>query len=166
MLWAVWDHFQGGSLCLTSSVCCFFRLTSSFALWGGGMLQTNSTVLCTQYLSPTWPVLSRGAQTAPALRCLAGNPLGPALGCVHFPHPSRSGSALRQPSEAQIWLGLRFVPFLGPSSSGVWRARSLRLVTFSAAAAQLSGWTAGAPREADCDCPAPPEVSAKEPACS
>ena len=40
------------------------------------------------------------------------------------------------------------------------------LVTFSAAAAQLSGWTAGAPREADCDCPAPPEVLAKEPACS
>ena len=23
MLWAMWDHFQGGSLCLTSSVCCF-----------------------------------------------------------------------------------------------------------------------------------------------
>ena len=36
MLWAVWDHFQGGSLCLTSSVCWFFRLTSSVALWGGG----------------------------------------------------------------------------------------------------------------------------------
>ncbi|MCH3745315.1 hypothetical protein LZC04_09300, partial [Campylobacter coli] len=29
-----------------------FRLTSSVALWGGGMLQTNSTVVCTQYLSP------------------------------------------------------------------------------------------------------------------
>ena len=63
-------------------------------------------------------------------------------------------------------LGLRFVPFPGPSSSGVWRAQSPRLVTFSAAAAQLSGWTAGAPREADCDCPAPPEVLANEPACS
>ena len=47
MLWAVWDHFQSGSLCLTSSVCWLFRLTSSVALWGGGMLQTNSTVLCT-----------------------------------------------------------------------------------------------------------------------
>ena len=56
MLWAVWGHFQGGSLCLTS-VCsslqclnsvltqggggghfffCLFRLTSSVALWGGG----------------------------------------------------------------------------------------------------------------------------------
>ena len=54
----------------------------------------------------------------------------------------------------------------GPSSSGVWRARSLRLVVFSISAAQLSGWTAGAPCEADGDCPAPPEVLAKKPACS
>ena len=50
MLWAVWDHFHGGSLCLTSSVCWFFRLTSSVALWGGGMLQTNST-LCAHSIS-------------------------------------------------------------------------------------------------------------------
>ena len=61
---------------------------------------------------------------------------------------------------------LHFVPFPGLSSSGVWRARSLRLVAFSAAAAQFSGWTAGAPCEADGDCPAPPEVLAKKPACS
>ena len=44
--------------------------------------------------------------------------------------------------------------------------RSLRLVAFSASAAQFSGWTAGAPCEADGDCPAPPEVLAKKPACS
>ena len=166
MLLAVWGHFQGGSLCLTSSLCWFFRLTSSVALWGGGMLQTNSAVVCTQCLSPAGPVPSRGAQTALVLRCSARNRLGPALGCVHFPSPSCSGSALRQPSEAQIRLGLCFVPFPGPSSAGVWRARLPRLVTFSAAAAQLSGWTAGAPREADGDCPAPPEVLAKKPACS
>ena len=58
LLWAVWGHFQGGSLCLASSVCwslqClisaltqgawwwtafffffFFRLTCSVVLWGG-----------------------------------------------------------------------------------------------------------------------------------
>ena len=58
------------------------------------------------------------------------------------------------------------MPFPGLSSSGVWRARSLRLVAFSASAAQLSGWTAGAPCEADGDCPAPPEVLAKKPVCS
>ena len=63
-------------------------------------------------------------------------------------------------------MGLRFVPFPGPSSSGVWRAPSLRLVAFSVSAAQFSGWTAGAPCEADGGCPAPPEVLAKNPACS
>ena len=63
-------------------------------------------------------------------------------------------------------MGLHFVPFPGLSSSGVWRARLLRLVAFSASAAQFSGWTAGAPCEADGDCPAPPEVLAKKPACS
>ena len=52
MLWAVWDHFQGGSLCLTSSVCWFFRLTSSVALWGGGMLQTDSTVVSHSVSAP------------------------------------------------------------------------------------------------------------------
>ena len=60
MLWAMWDHFQGGSLCLTSSVCWFFRLTSSVTLWGGGMLQTNSTVVCT---------VSQPRLTCPFLRC-------------------------------------------------------------------------------------------------
>ena len=54
VLWAVWGHFQGSSLCLTSSVCwslqClisiltrggwwwtlfFFRLICSVALWAG-----------------------------------------------------------------------------------------------------------------------------------
>ena len=55
VLWAVWGHFQGGTLCLTFSVCwslqClistltqggrwwtlffFFKLTFSVTLWGG-----------------------------------------------------------------------------------------------------------------------------------
>ena len=42
----------------------------------------------------------------------------------------------------------------------------LQLVAFSASAAQFSGWTAGAPCEADGDCPAPPEVLAKKPVCT
>ena len=83
------------------------------------MLQKNSTVVCTQGLSPAGPVPARGAQTAPALHCSAGNRLRPVLGFMHLPGLSRSGSALRKPSEAQIWLGLRFVPFPGLSSSGV-----------------------------------------------
>ena len=44
--------------------------------------------------------------------------------------------------------------------------RSLRLVAFPVSAAQLSGCTAGAPCEADDDCPAPLEVLAKKPAYS
>ena len=44
--------------------------------------------------------------------------------------------------------------------------QSLRLTAFPVSAAQFSGWTAGAPCEADGDCPAPPEVLAKKPACS
>ena len=58
------------------------------------------------------------------------------------------------------------MPFPGPSTSGVWRVRSLRLIAFPVSAAQFSGWTAGAPCEADGDCPEPPEVLAKKPACS
>ena len=73
VLWALWGHFQGGSLCLTSSVCWSRKCLISVLPWGGGavvdtffflgslvqsccgeggMLQTNSTVVCTQCLSP------------------------------------------------------------------------------------------------------------------
>ena len=63
-------------------------------------------------------------------------------------------------------MGLRFVPFPGLSSSGVWRVCSLRLIAFPISAAQFSGSTAGAPCETDGDCPEPQEVLAKKPACS
>ena len=66
----------------------------------------------------------------------------------------------------QTLLGLRFVPFPGLSSSGVWRAQSLRLIAFPVPAAQLSGCTAGSPSQVDSDCPEPQEVLAKKPACS
>ena len=63
-------------------------------------------------------------------------------------------------------MGLRFVPFPGPCSSGVWRARSLRLIAFPVSAAQFYGCTTGTPCEVDRDCPELPEVLAKKPACS
>ena len=63
-------------------------------------------------------------------------------------------------------MGLRFVPFPGPGSSGVWRAWSLRLIASPVPAAQFSGCTAGAPSQADDACPEPQEVLAKKPACS
>ena len=49
---------------------------------------------------------------------LQGNCLKWALGCVHFLGLSRSDSGSRVLHKAQTWLGLHFVPFPGPSSSG------------------------------------------------
>ena len=63
-------------------------------------------------------------------------------------------------------MGLRFVPVSGPSSSGVWRVWSLRLIAFPISATQFSGCTAGSHSQADGDCPEPQEVLAKKPACS
>ena len=84
MLWAVWGHFQGGSLCLASSVCWSLqRLISALIQGGGGghfffvclfvlgslvqshcgeggMLQTNKSGMCSQCLSPTGPAPARG----------------------------------------------------------------------------------------------------------
>ena len=51
-------------------------------------------------------------------RLLCGNCLRPALGCMHFPGLSRSGSGTQVLLKAQTRLGLCFVPFPGPSSSG------------------------------------------------
>ena len=61
------------------------------------MLQTNNTGVCSQCLSHTGSAPAHGAcslpaHTAQALGCSAGNHPWPALGCLHLPGPSRSGS--------------------------------------------------------------------------
>ena len=61
-------------------------------------------------------------------------------------------------------LGLRFVPFPGPSSSVFGERGRCDLSPFPAA--QFSGCAAGAPCQADGDCPGPQEVLARKPACS
>ena len=94
-----------------------------------------------------------------------GNDLRLALGCLHLPGLSHSGSALRYPSGVQIRLGLRFVPFPSPSSAGVWQAQSLRLIAFPVATAQFSGCTTGVPSQVDDDCPEPQEVLVSKEAC-
>ena len=66
----------------------------------------------------------------------------------------------------QIRLGLRFVPFPGPSRLGVWRVWLLQLIAFPVSAAQSFRCTTGAHCEVDGDCPEPPEVLARKPACS
>ena len=64
------------------------------------MLQTNNTGVCSQCLSHTGPAPTHGAfalpvHTAQALGCSAGNHPRPALGCMHLPGLSRSGSGTR-----------------------------------------------------------------------
>ena len=136
----------------------------------GGMLQTNNTGMCSQCLSHTGPVPTHGvcalpAHTAQALGCSTGNSLRPALGCMHLPDLSRSGSGTQVVPRGTDWLGLRFVPFPGPSSSGVWRAWSLRLIASPAPAAQFSGCTAGVLSQADDACPEPQEALVSKEAC-
>ena len=81
VLWAVWGHFQGGSLCLASSVCwslqCLISALTQGERWWtlfffflgslvqlccgeGGMRQTNITGVCLQCLSSTEPAPDRG----------------------------------------------------------------------------------------------------------
>ena len=90
----------------------------------GGTLQTNNTGVCLQCLSHTGPapphsVCTLPAHTAQALGCSAENHPWLALGCLHFSGLSRSGSGTRVVLRgADSRLGLRFVPFPGPSSSG------------------------------------------------
>ena len=104
----------------------FFRLTCSVTLWGSreGCCK-QITVVCarsasaTLGLSPIHGMCSLPAHAAQALGCSAGNHPWPALGCLHFPGPSHSGSGTRVVLRgADSRLGLRFVPFPDPSSSG------------------------------------------------
>ena len=104
----------------------FFWLTFSVTLRGGreGCCK-QITLACARSASATLGLLpvhgacSLSAHTAQALGCSNGNYPWPALGCLHFPGPSRSGSGTRvvlRGTDSQ--LGLRFVPFPDPSSSG------------------------------------------------
>ena len=90
----------------------------------GGTLQTNITVLCRECpqclghtgFAPAHGVCAFPVYTAQALGCSAGSCLRQALGCMHFPGLNCSGSGSRVLHKG--WLGLRFVPFPGSSSSG------------------------------------------------
>ena len=138
--------FQGGSLCysffclLVSSVSGFCPDTKgtvedtylkNFLNLGslvqsccgeGGMLQTNNTGVCSQCLSHTGPAPTHGACSLPAhttqvLGCSARNPW-PALGCLHLPGPSHSGSG--------TWAVLRGADLVGPAFCALPRSEQLR----------------------------------------
>ena len=88
----------------------FFRLTCSVVLWEGGMLQTNNTSMCLQCLSHTGPAPTHGACALPAHTAQAlgsaGNHPRLALGCMHLPGLSHSGSGTQ--------IVLRGADLLGP----------------------------------------------------
>ena len=87
------------------------------------MLQTNNTGVCLQCLSHTGPVPTHGAcalpaHTAQALGCSAGNHPRLALGGMHLPGLSRSGSGTR--------VVLRGADSVGPAFCALPRFEQLR----------------------------------------
>ena len=130
----------------------------------GGILQRNITGMCGECLqcvsrtgfAPTHGLCALPAHTSQALCCSAGNCPRPALGCMHLPGLSRSGSGTGVVLRGADSVGLCFVPFPGPSSSGdeVFGECS-RCVPAPIPAARFSGCTTGAPSQVDVDCPEP-----------
>ena len=87
------------------------------------MLQTNNTGVCSQCLSHTGSAPAHGAcslpaHTAQALGCSAGNHPWLALGCLHLPGPSYSGSG--------TWVVLRGADSAGPAFCALPRSEKLR----------------------------------------
>ena len=79
----------------------------------GGTLPTNNTGVCSQCLSHTGFVPTHGAcalpaHTAQALGCSASNCLRLALGCMHLPGISPSGSGTRVVFRGADSVGLAF----------------------------------------------------------
>ena len=89
----------------------------------GGTLQTNNTGVCLQCLShtgfaPAHEVCAFPVYTAQALGCSARNCLRPALGCMHFPGLSHSGSGTR--------VVLRGADSVGAAFCAIHRSEKLR----------------------------------------
>ena len=102
-----------------------FRLTCSVALWGGRegcckqvTLACARSASATLGLPPVHSTCSLPAHTAQALGCSAGNHQWPALGCLHLPGPSRSGSGTR--------VVLRGAGSVGPAFCALPRSEQLR----------------------------------------
>ena len=131
------------------------------------MLQANNIGVRSQCLShtgsaPTQGACSLPAHTARALGCSAGNNPRPALGSMHLPGPSRSGSGTR--------VVLRGAASVGPAFCALPRSEQRCLVSANAAtyrlpATRLSGCKTGAPSQAHVDSPDPQEVLVSKEAC-
>ena len=87
------------------------------------MLQTTNTGVCSQCLSHTGPAPAHcactfPAHTAQALGCSAGNCPRPALGCMHLPGLTCSGSGTQVVLRDADSVGPAFCALPAPSSSG------------------------------------------------
>ena len=86
------------------------------------MLQTNNTGMCLQCLRHTGPAPAYGscalpAHTAQALGCFTGNRPRSALGCLHLPGLSRSGSGTQIVLRGADSAGPAFCALSGPYPS-------------------------------------------------
>ena len=89
----------------------------------GGTLQTNNTDICSQCLghtrfAPAHGVCAFPVYTAQALGCSAGDCLMLALGCMHSPGLSRSGSG--------SWVLHKGADLVGPAFCALPRSEQLR----------------------------------------
>ena len=103
----------------------YFRLTCSVALWGGTegcckqiTLACAPSVSATLGMAPTHGACALPAHTAQALGCSAGNHSWPALGCLHLPGPSCSGSGTP--------VVLRGAELVGPAFCALPKSKQLR----------------------------------------
>ena len=91
----------------------------------GGTLQTNNTGLCSKCLSHTGPAPAHGpcalpVHTAQALGCSTGNRRRLALGSMHLPGLSHSGSG--------TWVVLRGADSVGPEFGAFPRSKQAQVM--------------------------------------
>ena len=122
----------------------FFRLTCSVVLWRGR--KTANTGMCSQWFShtgfaPAHSVCAFPVYTVQALGCSAGNCVMLALGCMHSPGLSCSGSG--------FWVLHKGSDFVGPVFCARPRSKQLRWP---------GAWQALLPPGGGCDLPPPPSL--------
>ena len=135
-----------------------------------GMLQTNNTGMCSQCLSHTGSAPAHGAcslpaHTAQALGCSAGNHPWLALGCLHLPGPSHSGSGTPVVLRGADSVGPVLCPSQVRAAQVMRRSASAIAATYRLPSAQLSRCTTVAPSQADVDHSDPQEVLVSKEAC-
>ena len=130
--------------------------------------------MCLQCLSHTGPAPTHGmcalpAHTAQALGCSTRNHPRPALGCMHLPGLSCSGSGTQVVlRDAEMQVGPAFCALPRSEQLRWWGVRgawSLRLIASPLPAARFSGCTTSAPSQANVDHPEPQEVLVSKEAC-